>query len=137
MIGMLACNQQNKSIDFQSDLHKGLKIEGDSTQLNRLFSNLLSNAFKYTDREGKIMLSLKAYKHSAVVSIQDTGIGISSKYLPYIFERFWRAERARKQEGLGLGLAIAKTITQQHGGQITVSSEVNVGTCFTVYLPSV
>ncbi len=137
LVEHFAALAQNKAIDFQTDLHNGLKIKGDAAQLNRLFSNLLSNAFKYTDRKGKILLSLKAYKHSAVVSVRDTGIGISPKYLPYVFERFWRSERARKQEGLGLGLAIAKTIAQQHGGKITVSSEVNVGTCFTVYLPSI
>ena len=128
---------KNKEIDFQTDLHNGLKVKGDASQLNRLFSNLLSNAFKYTEKEGRIILSLRQSEHNAIVSVEDTGIGISPKYLPYIFQRFWRAEAARKQEGLGLGLAIAQTIAKQHGGKITVTSKVNVGTCFKVHLPSI
>ena len=126
---------QKQQINFQTNFRKDLRIRGDSSQLNRLFSNLLSNAFKYTYSEGEIIFSLDVAQKNAVISIEDTGMGIESKYLPHIFQRFWRTGRARKKEGLGLGLAIAKTIVQQHHGKITVSSEVNVGSCFKVYLP--
>ncbi|MEM7762051.1 MAG: HAMP domain-containing sensor histidine kinase [Cyanobacteria bacterium P01_A01_bin.40] len=126
---------QKQKIKFETDLAEGLKVAGDGSQLSRLFSNLINNAFKYTERGGKITLSLRAINQQAVVSIADTGIGISAKYLPYVFQRFWRADQVNQQEGLGLGLAIAQTIAQQHGGKITVTSELEVGTCFKVYLP--
>lgn len=127
---------QKREIDFKTDLQPKLAIAGDSSQLNRLFTNLLSNAFKYTYDGGKVLLSANASEENAVISVEDTGIGIDAQYLPFVFQRFWRAERASKHEkGLGLGLAICKTIVKQHQGQITVKSEVNVGTCFKVELP--
>lgn len=126
---------QNQEIEFQTNLHPDLVIKGDDSQLNRLFSNLLSNAFKYTTQGGRVVLSSYKSHNNAVISIEDTGIGINAQYLPYVFQRFWRAERVSKQKGLGLGLAIAQTIARQHKGKITVESEVNVGTSFRVYLP--
>ncbi len=128
---------QTKGINFQTRLLDGLSVKGDPFLLNRLFSNLLENAFKYTNVEGTISLCLEQSKGSAVISIQDNGIGIAAEYLPFIFQPFWRTERARRKqrEGLGLGLAIAQAIVKQHGGKITVSSQVGVGTCFRVYLP--
>ena len=126
---------QNQEIDFKTNIEPDLAIKGDPSQINRLFSNILNNAFKYTYSGGKILLSSRVSKKNAVISVEDTGIGIDSQYLPYVFQRFWRAERASKQQGLGLGLAICKTIVQQHQGKITVNSEVNVGTCFKIYLP--
>ena len=126
-----------KKIDFQFDLDRPLVIKGDTLQLNRLFSNLLENAFKYTESGGKVNFSLQESKQNAIISIQDTGIGIAAEHLSYIFQRFWREERVRRQkkEGSGLGLAIAKTIVQKHQGKITVESQVGLGTCFCVYLP--
>lgn len=126
---------RNKEIDFQTNFYPDLAIQGDVSQLNRLFSNLLSNACKYTRSGGRILMTSGISNKNAVISVEDTGIGIDSRYLPHVFQRFWRAKRVSKQEGLGLGLAIAKTIVQQHKGKITVTSEVNVGTCFKVYLP--
>ncbi len=126
---------RNKEIDFQTNFYPDLAIQGDVSQLNRLFSNLLSNACKYTRSGGRILMTSGISNKNAVISVEDTGIGIDSRYLPHVFQRFWRAERVSKQQGLGLGLAIAKTIVQQHKGKITVTSEVNVGTCFKVYLP--
>jgi hypothetical protein len=69
--------------------------------------------------------------------VEDTGIGIPSEYLPFLFQRFWRSEqvRTRQEEGLGLGLAIAQTIVEQHGGKISVRSQVGVGTRFQVRFP--
>ncbi len=130
---------RKKKIDFQCDLDRPLVVKGDPSQLNRLFSNLLTNAFKYTESGGQVNFSLQESKQNAVISVQDTGIGIAAEHLSYIFQRFWRDERVRKQkvEGSGLGLAIAKTIVQKHQGKITVESEVGLGTCFCVYLPLV
>ncbi|PSB09311.1 two-component sensor histidine kinase [Pleurocapsa sp. CCALA 161] len=127
---------RNQDIDFETNIQPDLVVKGDISQLNRLFSNILTNAFKYTHAGGRVILSLSLSQKDVVVSVEDTGIGIDSQYLPYIFQRFWRAKQVRKQKGLGLGLAISQTIVQQHQGKITVSSTVNVGTCFKIFLPS-
>jgi hypothetical protein len=76
---------------------------------------------------------------AAIVNIEDTGIGIPAIQLPFVFQRLWRADRARSHRsgGLGLGLAIAQAIAQQHDGEITVNSRVGVGSCFRVKLPLV
>ena len=130
---------QLKGITFQKKLPSGLSVKGDSTQLSRLFSNLLENALKYTEAGGSVTLSLDKSKQSAVICVKDTGIGIATEYLPFVFQRFWRSERARsqQQEGLGLGLAISQAIARRHGGEITLSSQLEVGSCFQVHLPLV
>ncbi len=126
----------NRGIEFQTKLLDGLAIKGDASQLSRAFSNLLENALKYTDAGGKVSLYLEESKQRAIVYIEDTGIGIAPEQVPFIFQRFWRADQARrKQEGLGLGLAIVEALIKKHKGKIIVNSEVNVGTCFKVYLP--
>ena len=128
---------QLKGITFQAKLPAGLSVKGDVSQLSRLFSNLLENALKYTEAGGSVTLSLGKSRGNAVISVTDTGIGIAAEYLPFVFQRFWRSEQARsqQQEGLGLGLAIAQAIARQHGGEITVSSKLGVGTCFRGRLP--
>ncbi len=114
-----------------------VSVRGSAPQLYRLFSNLLDNALQYTPPGGRVILSTTRRRRFLEVSIQDTGIGIAPEDLPFIFQRFWRADKARSQrvEGLGLGLAIAQTIVQQHRGEITVRSQVGVGSCFQVRLP--
>ena len=130
---------QVKGITFQARLPADLSVKGDASQLSRLFSNLLENALKYTEAGGSVNLSLGKSKRSAVISVKDTGIGIATEYLPFVFQRFWRSEQARsqQQEGLGLGLAIARAIAQRHRGKIAVSSQLGFGSCFRVCLPLV
>jgi PAS domain S-box-containing protein len=98
--------------------------------------NLLSNAFKFTF-EGEIAVSLKQQGVQAVLTIRDTGTGIPAEELPRLFERFHRVEgaRGRSFEGSGIGLALVKELVAQHGGQISVQSEVGLGTSFIVSLP--
>ncbi len=128
---------QTKNITLEAHLSAGISVKGDSPQLNRLFSNLLDNALKYTEAGGSVTLSLTRSRGFAVVTVEDTGIGIPSEYLPFVFQRFWRSEQTRtqQQEGLGLGMAIAQTIVEHHQGKISVSSQVGVGTRFQVRLP--
>ena len=128
---------QIKGINFQKRLLINLSIKGNANQLDRLFSNLLENAIKYTRQGGRVTLSLNKYRQNAIVSIRDTGIGIPSEYLPFVFRRFWRVDQAKSQDanGFGLGLAIAETIAKQHQGEILVNSQVGIGTCFQVRLP--
>lgn len=128
-----------KGVSLKQDIGVYVSVFGDRRQLTRLFSNLLENALQYTPTAGKVVLSLARQHRHCVVSVQDTGIGIPEHQLSQIFNRFWRADQARSQRegGTGLGLSIAVAIATQHGGQITVSSEVGQGSCFRVRLPCI
>jgi signal transduction histidine kinase len=126
-----------KEITLEVHLSPDISVKGDAAQLNRLFSILLDNAFKYTDAGGSVTLSLTKSSGVAVVTVEDTGIGIPSESLPFVFRWFWHSEpkRERQHEGLGLGLAIAQTIVEQHGGKISVVSREGIGSSFQVNLP--
>lgn len=128
---------ESKKLSFESNIATGIAVKGDTHQLKRLFANLLENAIKYTNSGGRVKLFLEKHKQFAVVRVEDTGIGIPEEYLSLIFQRFWRADKARVQEreGLGLGLAIAEAIVQRHLGKIKVNSTEGMGSTFQVYLP--
>jgi signal transduction histidine kinase len=113
------------------------KITGDAAQLTRLFRNLLENAVFYTPAGGKISIRLIQQNQYAVISIEDTGIGIAPENLASVFQRFWREDQARtfRPGGTGLGLAIVQAVAQRHGGKVSVNSQLGVGTCFQVFLP--
>ncbi len=113
----------------------GIHLAGDMDGLIRLFANLLDNAIKYTDR-GEISVAARAGANGVVeVAVEDTGIGIDATQLPHIFERFYRSDQSRNADGFGLGLAIARTIAEEHGGSVDVQSEVGTGTRMIVRLP--
>jgi two-component system phosphate regulon sensor histidine kinase PhoR len=109
-------------------------IEADATLLKRAFANLMDNAIKFSKERGTIRMTARETDREIAVSIQDEGIGIDPEELPYIFDPFHRSERGER-EGYGLGLAAAKTILNEHGGRIYVSSEPGKGSVFTVFLP--
>jgi heavy metal sensor kinase len=113
-------------------------VEGDRDALYRLFLILIDNAVKYTPSEGQITVSLKTNHDSVAVDVQDTGIGISASDLPHIFDRFYRADKARSREsgGAGLGLSIARWEAEAHGGSIEVQSIPGSGSLFRVKLPA-
>lgn len=113
-----------------------LAVNGDSYKLKLLFGNLVSNAIRYTPEGGTITLSLFWDDHWARLEVADTGIGISPEHLPRIFDRFYRVDKARSRAtgGTGLGLAIVKGIAEQHGGKVTVASELGKGSTFTAWL---
>jgi heavy metal sensor kinase len=111
---------------------ESVAVLGNSNALQQLFTILLDNAVKYST--GGIDVSLAA-KGRAVVEVTDHGIGIAPEELPHVFERFYRADKARSRGGTGLGLAIARRIAEIHGGTIDVTSEPGAGSTFTVTLP--
>ncbi len=112
-----------------------LEITGDSEHFAQVVTNLLTNAIQYNLPDGEVRVKLESENGLAVLTVSDTGAGISSEDLPRVFERFYRADKSRSTGGNGLGLAIAKAIVEAHGGTIEVASEENAGTTFTVRLP--
>ena len=118
-------------VDLQDDLPDVL---ADLTRINHVFSNLLSNALKYTSPGGKITISAKAGEEWVQFSVSDTGRGIPSKYLPRIFEQFFRVPDQGTETGAGLGLAIVKEIVEAHGGTVGVESQEGQGSTFTFTL---
>jgi len=113
------------------------RVHGDADQLKQVLVALLDNALKYTPYEGSISLSLTTDEHYAIVKVSDTGIGISPDDLPHIFERFYRADRARSRNrgGSGLGLAIVQSIVLEYQGTIEAESAPGKGSTFTMRLP--
>ena len=114
-----------------------ITLVGDKVRLRQLFLNLVDNAIKYTPPGGSVNLSLERQNGIALVQVQDTGIGIPPQEIGKVFDRFYRVDKARSRElgGAGLGLSIAKWIAELHRGSITVESQPNNGSTFTVHLP--
>ena len=125
---------------LQVDLEAPAKLPSvrvDEMRLEEIVHNLLDNAVKYSHEGGRIVISVRARDSEVVLSVADEGIGIQAADLPRIFERFYRADRARSRElgGTGLGLSIVKHIAQLHGGRVEAESVINRGTTITVILP--
>jgi two-component system sensor histidine kinase BaeS len=112
-------------------------ILGDKDKLKQVLINILSNAVKFTNENGNIWVNLAKNKNEIIVSIRDTGIGISKEDLPFIFERLYRGDKSRnKIDGSGIGLTIVKNILTFHSASINVESEVNKGSTFTIHFKS-
>lgn len=128
------------------DKNLNVKLEGscsdvplDRDRISQVLINLISNAVKYTPDGGKIEITLSDTEDSVIFNIRDTGTGIPEDEIPYIFERFYRADKSRNRNtgGSGIGLAIVKSIVSAHGGTIGVESRLNEGSNFMVTLPKV
>lgn len=117
-----------------------VRVYGNEEALRRILLILIDNALKYSSAEedrGVITVSLERSDSEAVCRVQDNGIGIEATDLPHLFERFYRADRARSRQGTGLGLSIAQTLVEQLHGRITVESTAGQGSVFSIYLPFV
>jgi signal transduction histidine kinase len=112
-------------------------LSGDEDRLKQLILIVLDNAIKYTPPTGKIIAQLESQESSAIIHIEDSGVGIPADALPHVFERFYRADPARRRDpaGTGLGLSIAQWIVQQHNGTIHIESQPGQGTSVTIKLP--
>jgi heavy metal sensor kinase len=126
---------EDKGVTVSCDVASGSHLIGDMRMIQRMLSNLLDNAIKYTPSGGWVKVSLSEDDAQVVVSVRDTGIGLSPEDLPRIFERFYRCDQSRSQAGIGLGLSLARAVARAHGGGITVLSTPNQGSTFTVILP--
>jgi signal transduction histidine kinase len=128
-----------RDIDFDVEYGDDLpgEVHWDADRMNEVLGNLLSNAFKFTERQGRITLRVESLDDEVQLSVTDTGAGIPPSQLPHIFEKFFQADNQGPASlgGTGLGLAIAKQIVVAHGGSIAADSTLAVGTTFTITLP--
>ncbi len=112
-------------------------LSADPGRMLQVLGNLVSNALRYTPAGGRIVLSARARGHGVLLAVQDNGTGITPEDLPHIFDRFYRGDKSRQEQGeSGLGLAIARSLVELHGGTITAESRVGEGAIFMVTLPS-
>lgn len=120
-----------KEVDLGTDLQDDLPlVEADPERLGQVLRNLVNNAIINTPAGGEITIQARTVDSQVEVSVQDNGTGISAEHLPYVFERFYRADqsRARSTGGAGLGLAIVKQLVEAQGGQVAIDSQVDAGT---------
>ncbi len=124
-----------KHMTLTVDAPDALFVSGDLRKLQRVFANLLDNAIKYTSEGGEVRMSATGNESAVTIAIKDTGIGISERDMPHVFDRFFRGDRSRSAQGSGLGLALAQALVTAHKGRISVTSSPDQGSSFTVVLP--
>jgi signal transduction histidine kinase len=136
-VALLHPMAERQHVNVQCELQSA-QVVGDAERLGHVVANLLDNAIAYNHVGGQVQLRLTVQAADAVLTVSDTGIGIEERDLPRVFERFYRADRARTGStsgGAGLGLAICREIVQAHRGTICASSKLGNGSTFTVRLP--
>lgn len=134
---MLMISARTKNISLNCDADETIKIAANADYVKQIILNLVDNAIKYTPENGDVNVKIFADKDDAVIKVSDTGMGIPKEDQARIFERFYRVDKARSREigGTGLGLAITKHIAMNLGGTISVESELEKGSTFTVRIP--
>ena len=127
-------------LTFELDAtHPNWEVAGSAKELTSAFTNLITNALRYTPAGGRIAVRWECTPEKAVFSVEDNGPGISPEHLPRLSERFYRIDRSRSREtgGTGLGLAIVKHVIQRHGGQLLIESKVHQGSKFSLVFPTI
>lgn len=128
---------EERGVDLRCVTQDQVWIDGDDGRLRQMIGNLLDNALKYTPGGGRVEVQLEARDGAAALTVRDTGAGICAEHLPHVFDRFYRADRARTRDGgAGLGLAISRTIIEGHGGAIGLDSTAGRGTTVHVRIPA-
>ena len=125
---------EEKGLDIQTEIQENVLVEADSELLSLVWNNLFSNAVKFTEAGGTLSLTLEAQEDLAVVRVGDTGCGIPPEVGKHIFEKFYQGDTSHATQGNGLGLALVKRVMDIVGGDISVESQVGVGSVFTVKL---
>jgi heavy metal sensor kinase len=131
---------EDKAIEVLCAVPRTCQIRGDIRMIQRLVSNLVDNAVKYSPPSSRVEVVLDKDAQGAVLTVRDSGMGIAPEDLPHIFKRFYRGDASRSsghpEAGVGLGLSLAQTVVRVHGGKIDVQSTPSQGSTFTVYLPA-
>ena len=128
---------EKSDIEIETEIEDDVKVEADAELLSLVWNNLFSNAFKFTGEGGKVRVSLTTDGHYAVVSVSDTGCGMTPEVGAHIFEKFYQGDTSRATQGNGLGLALVKRVVDIMQGEIGVESAVGKGTTFTVKIEKV
>jgi heavy metal sensor kinase len=126
---------EESSVTIAADLPERCLVYGEARKFQRMVANLLDNALKFTPAEGTVTVSLRANNGQVVISVSDTGIGISEDDLPHVFKQFYRCDNSRAQHGTGLGLSLVKAIAGSLGGSVKATSNLGKGSTFTVIIP--
>ena len=128
-------NKKKQKIKF--DIDKELNIYGSKSEVQSAFTNLISNAVRYTPEKGNILITWHLINNLPIMEVTDSGVGIPKNKINRITERFYRVDedRSRSSGGTGLGLSIVKNIMLQHQGQLEISSELNIGSTFKLVFP--
>ncbi|MFJ8065171.1 ATP-binding protein [Psychrobacillus sp. NPDC096426] len=129
--------EKNIRLYFEPTLSETIYLKLDEDRMEQVLTNLIDNALRHTPKDGSVTVKLMQTTRHIMIEVKDTGYGIPKEDLPYVFERFYKADKARTRgkSGTGLGLAIAKNIVERHDGILSVESEVGVGTTFIIKLP--
>jgi len=137
VVTRFSTSARERGIKLATGQLEDVAIDADVERLQQLLGNLVANGLAYTPRGGRITLSVRRDNSWAVIAVADTGAGISAEHLPHIFDRFYRVDlsRSRRLGGAGLGLSIALSIAEAHGGRIAVTSQAAEGSVFSVWLP--
>ncbi len=126
---------EEKKIKLSCKLDPDCRVKGNRQMLQRMLANLLDNALKYTGPKGQVKIDLTRQPRGLCVMVADTGFGIQPADQPRVFDRFFRCDQSRSQDGCGLGLSFARAVACAHGGDITLASEPAQGSTFTIFLP--
>jgi heavy metal sensor kinase len=126
---------EDKGIDLEAEAQGACPVHGNAPMLQRLLANLIDNAIKYTPAGGRVRVGVTCEAGTALLTVRDTGAGIAPEDHARVFERFFRGDQSRSEEGAGLGLSLAQVIVRAHGGEIVLSSQTGLGSLFTVRLP--
>jgi heavy metal sensor kinase len=133
---LFRASAEDKNLSLVCGVVGNFSISGDNRLIQRMIANLLDNAIKYTPAGGSVEVTVNTTTNDAIaVTIKDSGIGISAKDMPRIFERFYRCDPSRSEAGIGLGLSLARAVARAHGGDISVFSKPEQGSTFTVTFP--
>ncbi|PYJ86507.1 MAG: hypothetical protein DME22_05065 [Verrucomicrobia bacterium] len=126
---------EEKKVALNAKLPDRLQIQADRNRIQQALANLLDNAIKYTGPDGNVEVAAYQKDHEAILTVKDSGMGISTEDLPRIWDRLYRGDKSRNEKGLGLGLSLVKAVVRAHHGSVEVASEVGRGSVFTVHLP--
>ena len=134
----LSGKAKERRIKLKNEIPQGAFVFADAVRLEQMLTNLIDNAVKFNAEKGLVIVGFEEKNEKNIISVSDTGEGISSEHLQRIFERFYRTDRARSREigGTGLGLAIVKHLARIHGGEVSVASTLGRGSTFSIELPA-